>query len=250
MNRPSPRLPDCLGILRPQDEVPGWQEIARREVEARGDAMLGLPEDICGLKVKPLTFEHLQWLDIYQSPFLSAAPVEVLLTLPDIHLHVARFMWVLSPEWKPFNKLAQKIYFWRYRRTLYEKKSVVPTFRKWLRCPLPVAAKSNTETIVTAIHQFMDDSTWDLRADGDRVARKSYYSQCAAVVRALCKATNGAVSPFPAAPNAAIRLPIRIVSQLLRATARSYDSKTPMSNRCDELERDWIAELNAQLKKN
>ncbi len=221
---------DATGWFNPRAQIPGYDEVAHAEAEQRTDAMLGLGDTLCGLKVKPLTWRHLLWLDIYNSAFLTSAPPEVLLQLPDIHLHIARFMWVLSPQWKPFSGFWRWVYFRRYRKTLYGR-------------------KNNTAEIVRAIHTFVTDSTWDLRADGGGHARKSYYSVAAAVVRVLCEKCP-AISPNPGAPNAAIDLPVNIIGQILRAAARAQDPKALMSNRTDELERAWLAEQNKQLRRH
>jgi hypothetical protein len=230
LNEPRFKL-DATGIFNPRERIPNYDAVAREETESRNDAMLGLAETICGLKVKPLTWRHLLWLDIYQSPFLMDATPELLLTIPDIHLHVARFMWVCSPGWKPFSKVARWIYFRRYRKTLYGR-------------------KNNTVEIVRAIHKFVDDSLWDLKADsGGGARRKSYYNGAAAIVHALCE-KYGALSPDPLAKNSALDVPVKIIGQLLRVQLRAENPKALMSNRTDALERDWLADLNKNLRKN
>lgn len=228
---------DATGIFNPRTQIEGWEETAREEAEQRNDAMLGLTDTLCGLKVKPLTWRHLLWLDIYQSPFLYDAPADVLLLIPDIHLHIARFMWVLSPQWKPFSSLARRFFFWRYRKTLYGRKQ------------MPGRGSSNTEEIVTAIVKFMDTSTWDLKSDSRGARRKSYYSAGAGIVHALCE-KYGSVSPDPNAKNSALDVPVNIIGQLLRAHRRFENPKAQLSNRAEELERKWLAEYNEQLGKN
>ena len=221
---------DATGIFNPRLQVEGWEECAAAETESRNDSMLGLTDEICGLSVKPLTWRHLLWLDIYNSPFLSGAAVETLLQIPDIHLHVARFMWVCSPKWNPFGKLARWLYFRRYRKTLYGK-------------------KNNTLEIVSAIHKFVDDSTWDLRADAGNSIRRGYYSPAAGIVEFLC-GKFPALSPDPDSDKAAIDLPVKIIGQLLRAHIRGENPKALMSNRTDELERNWLAEVNRRNQSN
>lgn len=222
---------DATGIFRPSERIPGYDAIARDEIDSRNDAMLGFEDDLCGLKVKPLTWRHLLWLDIYQSVFLWDLTPEQLIKVPDIHLHVARFMWVCSPKWKPFSKVARWIFFRRYRKTLYGK-------------------ANNTEEIVKAIHKFVDDSLWDLKSDGSSGgSRKSYFSGAASVCHMLCE-KYGSLSPDPKSMNAAIDLPLRIIGQLLRVSIKSENPKALLSNRTDELERQWLVELNKTFRKN
>lgn len=221
---------DATGIFRPARQIPGWAEANREEAEYRNDAMLGLTDRICGLKIKPLTQRHLGWLDIFESPFLFDAPVEILLQIPGIELHVARFMWVLSPHFRPYNKLARRVYFWWYKRILYGK-------------------KTTAETIVTAIVKFMNDSLFDLKSETRGPRRKSYASGTSGLVYALCEKCGG-LSPDPNAPNAAIDLPLNIIGQLLRQRLLFENPKARLSNRSEEKERAWLAELNASLKRN
>lgn len=226
---PRPNI-DCTGIFRPAQQIPGWAEASREETEYRSDAMLGLPTTICGLKVKPVTLRHLAWLDIYQSPFLIEAPAEVLLQIPEIHLHVARFMWVLSPRWRPHDRLARRLFFWRYKKTLYGKK---------------VSAKE----IVTAIVKFMNDSLYDLKSESRGPRRKSYASSTSGLVQLLCEKC-GDLSPNPDAKNAAIDVQLNIVGQLLRQRLLMENPKAKLSNRAEETERAWLDGINANLKRN
>lgn len=230
---------DACGVFNPRLQVAGWAEAAAAENDGRNDAMLGLDESICGLAVKPLAWRHLLWLDIYNSPFLLDAPADLLLQIPDIHLHVARFMWVLSPAWWPFRRQAtggwnyaarKKLYYMRYAWALYGR-------------------PNNTEEIVRAIVQFMDDSVYDMKSGSKGPRRKSYYSAAAGVVRALCK-ENGSLSPDPNAPNAAIDVSLKIVGQLFRASIRQADPKALLTNRTDDLERQWLEEYNRRLNRN
>lgn len=233
------------GIFDPRKQIEGYDAVAREEAEGRNDGMLGLCESICGLPVRPLTFRHLLWLDIYQSVFLMKMDPAVLARLPDIHLHVARFMWVLSPGWRPYSRVRKWLFYRRYKRVLYGRRAKMPGSTSG---KMP-AATTNTERIVKEIAAFMDGSTWDLLADAGRNNRKSYFSGAAAIVNALCEAYGG-LNPNPAGPNAAIDMPLRMVGQLLRARIRAENPKALMSNLTDKLEQDWLAEVNRQLKQN
>jgi hypothetical protein len=232
MDRPQPSeaaLRAC-GYFNPQAQIENYADTAAAEAEARKDAMLGLPETLCGQPVRPLTWRHLLWLDIYNSPFLMDAKPEILAEIVGIELHIARFLWVTSPDWRPYGRLARKLHFLKYRWRMYRRgvKAV---------------------DVVTAIVKFMDDSLWDLKNDSPGHRRKSYYSTAAAVVHALCD-KYGALSPHPYSPHAAIDVPLRIVGQLLRVRMRSDDPKALLSNRTDELEREWLRQENEKLKRN
>ena len=224
---------DACGVFNPARQVPGWQETALAEAEARNDAMIGLADTICGLPVKPLTWRHIQWLEIYQSPFLAQASPEQLSGLPDIHLHVARFMWVLSPQWRPYSRWRRALFFRRYRRRLYGRKTKV-------------------DEIVRTIHKFMSDSLWDLTSIARRGGR-NYFSSCASMVHLLCS-KYGSLSPDPDAPNAAIDLPLNIAGQLVRAVISAElpprEASVLLCNRTEQLERDWLAKKNEELKRN
>jgi hypothetical protein len=182
------------------------------------------------LKVKPLTWRHLLWLDIYQNAFLTSLTPDQLLQVNDIHLHVARFMWVLSPRWKPYSKFAHWRFNRLYKKTLYGR-------------------KNNTAEIVSAIHQFFEESIFDLKSESRGPQRKSYYSNATACAHALCH-LYPSLSPDPTAPNAVIDLPLKIAGQLLRAHAKFENPKALLNNRTDVLEQNWLAELNENLKKN
>lgn len=220
----------ACGFFNPRAEIPGWAAAAAAEEESRKDAMLGLPEAICALPVRPLTWRHLLWLDIYQSPFLLDCPAETLLGIPDLDLHIARFMWVLAPHWKPYGGLRRKIHFWQYRRRLYRN-------------------DTKLAEITRAIHAFMEESLFDLKSNSSRGRRKSYYSPAAGMMHALCS-TYGGLSPDPDSGRAAIDLPLKIVGQLLRARIRQEDPKALLDNRTDALERKHLEELNRKIRGN
>jgi hypothetical protein len=219
--------PDALGLFEPHKQIAGWNELAGEEAELRNDAMLGLPEHICGFKVKPLCYRHVLWLTIFQNIFLASFPPDELMTFPEIHLHIARFIWVLSPTFKPHDEASRNKFFADYN----VKKEAI-----------------NTKEIVTAILQFMDDSTYDLRMSDGVVSTKTYCSPCASVVNALCSIYSG-VSPFPDAPKSALDLPLKIAGQLLRAHIKANNPKASFRNRVDDLESDWLKELNKELLK-
>jgi hypothetical protein len=176
--------------------------------------------------VKPLTFRHVLWLDIYQNVFLSGAKPEQLLEFPEVHLHIARFMWTLSPHFSPFSTVRR---WWHFRS--YKK----------------LSHKIKLDDAVKSICKFMDDSTFDLRTDGASNG-KSYYSAAAAVVHSLCSLYH--LNPFPNGENAAIDLPLKIAGQLLRVHIKSNNPKAGLNNRTDILEQHWLEELNRKLKEN
>ena len=219
--------PDACGVFNPRQQIAGWTDAEAQESEYRNDAMLGLPEDICGFPVKALSYRHVLWLTIFQNIFLASFTVEELMTFPEIHLHVARFMWILSPDFTPRDGAKRDAFFHDYN----EKSRQI-----------------NAKAIIAEIIKFMDDSTYDLRMNDGSGSSKSYCSPCASVVHALCSIYSG-VSPFPDAPNAAIDLPLKITGQLLRAHIKSNNPKASFTNRTDTMEANWLAELNRQLLK-
>jgi hypothetical protein len=219
--------PDACGIFNPLKQIEGWSDVAAEESELRNDAMLGLPEDICGFKVKPLTYRHILWLTIYQNIFLASYTPDELMSFPEIHLHIARFIWVLSIGFKPFDTAEKDLFFEQYNKR---------------------ATQIDTKKIITEILKFMDDSTFDLRISESSDLTASYCSPCASVVNALCSVYSG-ISPLPDAPNSALDLPLKIAGQLLRAHIKSNNPKTHFKNRTDVLEQQWLTDLNRELLK-
>jgi hypothetical protein len=217
---------DPCGIFNPRQQIAGWSDAAAEESELRNDAMLGLDETICGFTVKPLCFRHILWLNVHANIFLAAFTPEELMTFPEIHLHVARFMWIFSPQFSPFDAKARESFFDGYN----EKAKAI-----------------NALEVIKAILKFMDDSTFDLRMDGP-TSLKSHYSSCAGVVHALCSIYSG-VSPFPNAPNSALDMPLQIAGQLLRVHIKGQNPKATLNNRADVLEQKWLEDLNRQLFK-
>ena len=221
---------DACGFFNPREQIPGYDDAQASTDEMRNDAMLGLPEEICGLTVLPLTPRHLNWLDIYASPFLYRISPEDLLQRPDIALHIARFLWVVSPQFSPFSSWRRKFFFLKYRRTLYGCKTMV-------------------DDAVKSIFKYIDEAFQDLKSGSGSVERKSYYSTAALLTHLLCERYGG-LSPDPNAPNAAMDVPLKVSSQLFRAHRRINDPKAPLDNPTDQMERDWLIEYNKSLKRN
>jgi hypothetical protein len=202
----------ALGIFRPE-EVTGLAESKVDELFHWDAAFLGLNETILGFKVKPLCARHLVFLSVVQSPFLINVPMEFFCVLPGIDIHIKRFMWIVSPTFKPQSRIRRNLFFLAYRLFAWQK----------------------LDTAVKAILDYINEAMRDYAKSGS----KENFCSCAAdTVHFLC-------NEYHFTMEQALDCPLKIVFQLAQCSRRSKGIK--ISKRSDTIISEWLAEENKKL---
>lgn len=63
------------------------------ELKDRARVFLEIPETICGIECVPLTPRRVEWLRVYESPFIVGGMVD--------SYEIQRFIWIVSKDFKP-----------------------------------------------------------------------------------------------------------------------------------------------------
>jgi hypothetical protein len=126
------------------DQIPGLADAIEREQHIRDTSFLGLPENVCGFDVSPLTLRHVLTLGAIGSPFMRGGH-------PMTH-DVGAFMVVVG-EWKVFKR-------WRNLRKLGL-----------------VSFRESVEQVDAFVKESFQDSPSGSQKDG-----VSYYSFAASLV--------------------------------------------------------------------
>ena len=171
-------------------QVPEILEAVEKQDLVRDVAFLGLPENIGGLEVMPMSFRHLLWLELKRSPFIGHGQLKAKTLVEDL----AAFMKIVSP----FHPLSPRRFNgWRQRRYL----------QRVGKMKLDVAIKDIRDYVSEA---FMDAPSGGTSGD----VRASYYSTGAAWVHRLAQEYHLEANPnlYPSA----IDLPLKVGFQMLK----------------------------------
>ena len=233
-------------------DFPGYAEAVAQENLVRGVACLGLNERICGLEVRPLTAWHVRWLMLNRSPFLGKYPAAMLCAKPDIVDDIMRFLWIVSPLYKPGSKPTAG---WRRR--------VWPSARDRFNRRYSPIVKQKLDQVVAEILQYMDEAYLD--AGEGSTGEKSYYEFEIAVahemhevyglpidfwvrppgllgwLRDAWRNWNGQVNP--------IHIPLKIVFQLRKCRQKWNDPKALLTNRSEMLISKGLEKINADFQR-
>jgi hypothetical protein len=215
-------------------DCPGYAEAARREDEIRALPFLGLDELICGLPAKPLTLRKVQWLSMVKSPFLSKLPAKSLIEKAQIADDVIMFLWIISPQFKPGNKKAQRKFVKTYKHLM----------------------DKNALEICEEIVEYVEESFLDSGESTNEGDQRSYYSATALIIsffhanygmpidvwenslwRNLYRKITGQLNVFD--------VPLKIVFQLIRVHQKNQNPEMILHNRLSQPKLDeWLAGLN------
>ena len=179
--------------------VPGFREAVQRQTDLRDDAFLEFTAIICGIEIRQMTPHDFLILDAANSPFLSGNAIE----LSDI----ARFLWILSPEYRPRAKWAQR----RFGR---------------------VCRKINTVEAALQIDKYLEVTFQDSpgSSGGNRV---SFAGWCAHLINYIS-------SEYGWTRDEIMSCPLRILYQLQRCIRKSHDPDAILFNPSDEITRKSI----------
>lgn len=209
-----------MPLFDPVAEIPGYADFLDEQEAIRDTAFLCLPRSICGLPVLPLTTRHILWLLIIKSPFVGGQK----LSWPHAHLHVAAFLRIVSPKFSPMSRFKSRLFFWRFRRTIYPQ-------------------KLDPVKMVSAIKEFLDKQMQDQPA-GSGGAGQSYWSIGATIVHAL--------GGYGWSLDEILDTPVSVAFQLIKIQrhedAAKNGVKHPLFNPSDGFKTRWYDKLERDLK--
>lgn len=205
----------AVGFFDPA-EVPGLVEAIKDEGFHWDVSFLGLGEEICGFKVKPLCVRQLVTLSAIKSPFLLNAPEHFYYGYPAIGKQIENFMWIVSKGFNPDAWLRRKLFFFCYRN-LFAKQ------------PITVA--------VPAILKFINEGMSDCRnsnSSGD-----AYCSIAATVIDLMAMEYGWTMAEI-------LDCPVKIIFQLVRCIRRRKGDK--LFKKSDQLISEYLDRENAKLR--
>ena len=179
-------------------EIEGYAEAVEKQDFLRDAIFIGMPEIICGLPVSPLTFRHLLWLRIIESPFIGESELDA----GKISFAVAGFFKTIAPIGKPAFMLTPFDYWHRWN----------------LRGFMHKVGRIKADEAMSGIIEFVRDAFMDAPSGSDR-ASESYYSAGASMTHALAEKYHG-LNANPAIYPGALDIPLKAGFQLLKLIRR------------------------------
>jgi hypothetical protein len=190
------------------DQIPGYREAveaAEMEEESLRDfAYTGWPESICGAEVKQFTPRHFLLLCSIKSPFLCGGDPS-----PE---DVGLFLWVVSPEFKPFDLEARARFL----------ESIIT---------LPYAES------VQEIRAYIDRARFDRPSGG---------SGSTAVASFFASLVHVFASEYGWSRDQVLDSPMAALYQELRMIIRDHDPRRPFPNRISDAVKQSV--INKHLK--
>ena len=180
-------------LFNPYKDIEGYAEAVEKQDLVRDVAFLGVPEIICGISVAPMTFRHLLWLQMIESPLIGAGEPDV----TTLHLAIAGFFKTLAPLDKPSFMLTQF--------DLKQRKELKSFMRQVGKLKAPEALKS--------IREFVSETFMDAPGGGEDKT-ESYFSIGAALTHRLAK--NYPLNANPYIYPGALDVPLKAGFQLLK----------------------------------
>ena len=187
-------------------DIPGYREAIKREGDVRDASFLDLTTSICGVEIRQMTPRDLLILDGVGNPLVVGG-----LPTP---AHVAQFLWLLSPKFKPNSKGRQWIFTAGIRRINY------------------IAAVRDCRKYVA--DTFMD-------SPGSSGESYPYASWCAHMVANIAL-------HFGWTHEVVLSTPLKQLFQYLKCIRRHNDPKAPMHNPSDKCKGDYLRLLNGRSK--
>lgn len=193
-------------------EIPGWREAVERENAVRDESFLGLTETLCGIEVLPLSAYHFLILEAVHSPFVcGGVPNEV---------DIARFLWIVSPQFRPTTTRADRKLRDKFIRRL---------------------SNLDWEQSVKAITTYTEDAFQD--SPGSRGgSQASYWSWIAGLVDFIASAYGWTERDI-------IDIPLKRAFQYVRLI-KSRESEAIHFNRSDTVRGEWLRKVNEKAGKN
>lgn len=188
------------------DQIPGLREAVEKEQFIRDTAFLDIPEQICGIDVKPLTLRHVLALSLVGSPFMvggNPSPVDC-----------AQFLWCVSTRWNPDSKWQRRLFM--------------------IRC-----GKINAVDCVNQIDEFLRESFQDAPPRMGGGDRPSYYSYAAFMVDTFAH-------QYGWTDSQTLDMPCKRAFQLLCAIRKRNNPEATLFNPSDSVRGKWLDEINRE----
>jgi len=189
--------------------IPGYREAVERENLIREVAFLDIPEFICGIEVLPLTPRHFLLLDAIGSVFVSGG-----VPSPE---EVARFLWVVSPEFRTVKT-------WRDRRV---RKRFVKRCRKVLWADACIE-----------IDRYIDDAFQDSPGHKSGQSGAGDWAWVAVMV-------DNIASEYHWSERDILNTPVKSLFQYSRLQTKRHNPNAILFNSSDRLKSEYLRNLNA-----
>lgn len=188
------------------DQIPGLREAVEKEQFIRDTAFLDIPEQICGIDVKPLTLRHVLALSLVGSPFMvggNPSPVDC-----------AQFLWCVSTSWSPHSRWRRKLFIRRCRRLKFS-------------------------TLAKSIEEFVDEAFQDSPATTDCGDRQSFYSFAASIVDTFA-------SEYGWPAHYIIDMPAKQLFQLMSVIRKRKNPAAILFNPSEKVRGRWLDQINSK----
>ena len=220
------------------EDFPGYAEAVARENLVRGAACLGVNEKICGLEVKPLTAYHVRWLVMVRSPFMMRGiTLEALATKPDVINDVMKFLWIVSPMFKPGT--VERKYMWHQK-----------TERDRFDMFFSPILSQKVDNVCREILEYVDEAYIDAGESDSN--DKSYYEFEIAISHELHEHYGYRVdfwNPMPVELNP-IHVPLKMIFQFRKLRQKLSDPKAVVVNQSEKFISLGLDRMNKETKLN
>lgn len=174
------------------EKVPGYLEQVAREREGRVIAFFDLPEEVCGIRLRPFTLEKYIALRLMRSPFLLRSP-RVLPTIEEL----AAALWLFSEDYRTNAPVRRWFFLRRCRKLFIPKKPLHPeTWKTMLERRLFLEPKIrqsfpaveqmfNAAMAIDKLREIVDDAFSEVGSGNG--SGKEFYSDAAFIIGTLAR---------------------------------------------------------------
>ena len=209
--------------------LPRYEAAVKRENGIRNAAFLNLPANICGCNVMQMTLWHWIILDGVDAPFVNGFD----LANPPKPESIVMFLWVLSREFRRFNRLGIRSgWIWEHAKRRFAKRLRTEDYA----------------ALIAACIDYVHDTFQDAPPSGesDRFNRAPHWSYATSVI-------NSIASRYGWDDEKVIQKPLKVLFQyqkIIDAMRQAESGNRPiLFNPSDAIKRSEIAEQRAEREK-